>query len=62
VKILATPSQSQVELPPPSLTRPPWYGPHSIAGLGCLPWWEVVWLLDAFAHSPLRADRAAATE
>jgi ABC-type sugar transport system substrate-binding protein len=40
---------------PPSVTCPPWYGLYSIAGLGCIPWWEV-WLQQA-TTLPFRADQ-----
>jgi hypothetical protein len=39
---------------PPSVTCPPWHGLYSIAGLGCIPWWEV-WLQESTTF-PFRAD------
>jgi hypothetical protein len=34
---------------PPSVTCPPWYGLYSIAGLGCLSWFQV-WLMEQHAY------------
>jgi hypothetical protein len=34
---------------PPSVTCPPWYGLYSIAGLGCLSWYQV-WLIEQHAY------------
>jgi hypothetical protein len=39
---------------PPSVTCPPWYGLYSIAGLGCLSWYQV-WL-QRFSAFPFRAE------
>jgi hypothetical protein len=46
---IATPTSVRVGGLPPSVTCPPWYGLYSIAGLGCLSWYQV-WLMEHHAY------------
>jgi hypothetical protein len=54
----ASPAHARLAALPISATCPQWYGLYSIAGLGCLSWFQV-WLLSQHAYPFARTTTAA---